>query len=55
MKTLFILIGAKGAGKTYIGTLVNAHTAIKFLSVEPIWVNHLHNRASDRNGSDIVE
>jgi len=36
MKMLFILIGPKEAGKTYIGTLINAHTAIKFLSVEPI-------------------
>jgi predicted ABC-type ATPase len=35
MKTLFILVGPKGAGKTHIVTLVNAHTEIKFLSVEP--------------------
>ncbi|MDZ8105708.1 MAG: hypothetical protein RM338_08800 [Nostoc sp. DedQUE12a] len=55
MKTLFILVGPKGAGKTYIGTLVNAHTAIKFLSVEPIWVNLLQSGAKDRDGWDIVE
>lgn len=38
-KTLFILIGPKGSGKTYIGTLVNQYTDILFLRVEPIWLN----------------
>jgi hypothetical protein len=37
-KTLYMLIGPKGAGKTHIGTLVNAHTAIRFIRVEPIWL-----------------
>ncbi|MCC5645659.1 hypothetical protein LC607_22480 [Nostoc sp. CHAB 5824] len=55
MKTLFILVGPKGAGKTHIGTLVNAHTAIKFLPVEPIWVDYLQSGAKDRDGWDIVE
>ena len=55
MKTLFILIGPKGAGKTHIGTLVNAQMAIKFLPVEPIWVDYLQNGAKDRDGWDIVE
>ena len=36
-KTLFMLIGPKGSGKTHIGTLVNQHTDIVFLRVEPIW------------------
>lgn len=38
-KKLFILIGPKGSGKTHIGTLVNQHTDIVFLRVEPIWLS----------------
>jgi shikimate kinase len=38
-KTLFMLIGPKGSGKTYIGTLVDQHTDIAFLRVEPIWLS----------------
>lgn len=37
-KVLYILIGPKGAGKTHIGTLVNQHTPIRFLRVEPLWL-----------------
>ncbi|MBF2027058.1 MAG: shikimate kinase [Oscillatoriales cyanobacterium C42_A2020_001] len=37
-KTLYILIGPKGAGKTYIGSRVDANTSIQFLRVEPIWL-----------------
>jgi shikimate kinase len=37
-KTLFMLIGPKGSGKTHIGTLVNQYTDIAFLRVEPIWL-----------------
>lgn len=37
-KTLYMLIGPKGSGKTHIGTLVNKHTDIKFLRVESIWL-----------------
>lgn len=37
-KTLFMLIGPKGSGKTHIGTLVNQNTDIVFLRVEPIWL-----------------
>ncbi|WP_414583932.1 hypothetical protein [Scytonema sp. PCC 10023] len=37
-KILYILIGPKGAGKTYIGSQVNKNTNIKFLRVEPIWL-----------------
>jgi shikimate kinase len=37
-KTLFILVGPKGSGKTHIGTLVNLYTDIAFLRVEPIWL-----------------
>ena len=38
-KTLFLLIGPKGSGKTHIGTLVNQYTDIAFLRVEPIWLS----------------
>lgn len=37
-KNLFMLVGPKGSGKTHIGTLVNQHTDIVFLRVEPIWL-----------------
>ena len=33
-KVLFMLIGPKGSGKTYIGMLVDRHTDIAFLRVE---------------------
>jgi shikimate kinase len=36
---LYMLIGPKGAGKSHIGTLVNQHTDIHFLFVEPIWLS----------------
>ena len=38
-KTLYMLIGPKGSGKTHIGTLVNQRTDILFLRVESIWLN----------------
>lgn len=38
-KTLFMLVGPKGSGKTHIGTLVSQHTDIVFLRVEPIWLS----------------
>jgi len=37
-KNLFMLVGPKGSGKTHIGTLVQQHTDIVFLRVEPIWL-----------------
>ena len=38
-KQLYMLIGPKGSGKTYIGTLVARRTDILFISVEPIWLS----------------
>jgi hypothetical protein len=38
-RILYMLIGPKGAGKTHIGALVNQHTDITFLRVEPIWLS----------------
>ena len=37
-KTLYMLIGPKGVGKTHIGMLANRHTDIAFLRVEPVWL-----------------
>ncbi len=38
-KILYFLIGPKGAGKTHIGMVVDRHTDIAFLRVEPIWLS----------------
>jgi len=35
---LYMLTGPKGAGKSYIGTLISKHSDIHFLRVEPIWL-----------------
>ena len=37
-KTIYMLIGPKGSGKTHVGTLINNNTNIKFLRVESIWL-----------------
>jgi shikimate kinase len=37
-KTLVLLIGPKGSGKTHIGCLVERELGIPFLRVEPIWL-----------------
>ena len=39
MKQLIILVGPKGSGKTYIGTLVHEKLGIPFLRVEDIWLS----------------
>lgn len=39
MKTLYLLIGPKGAGKTYIGRLIGRRIDIHFLAVEPLWLS----------------
>ena len=37
-KSIYILIGPKGSGKTYIGGRIEKLTGIKFLRVEPLWL-----------------
>lgn len=54
MKTLFILIGPKGAGKTYIGQRIAAQTPIYFLAVEPIWLAYLAQPDPTQSGWDLV-
>lgn len=39
MNKLYILIGPKGSGKTFIGSRIEQLTGIKFLRVEPLWLN----------------
>ena len=46
-----MLIGPKGSGKTHIGTLIDLHTDIAFLRVEPIWLS----LRPDENGWEKVE
>ena len=35
---IYALIGPKGSGKTYIGSKIEKNTGIKFLRVEPLWL-----------------
>ena len=37
-KTVIILVGPKGSGKTHIGTVFERRAGISFLRVEPIWL-----------------
>ena len=39
VKCLYFLVGPKGSGKTYIGSLVGKRTDIHFLRVEDIWLS----------------
>ena len=58
MKQLIILVGLKGSGKSYIGTLLQEKLGIKFLRVEDLWLKIRHKRYSDEyyaNGFDSVE
>lgn len=38
MKTIFILIGAKGSGKSYVGRLIEKNLGIKFMLTEKIFL-----------------
>lgn len=38
-KTILLLIGPKGAGKTYLGSRLEREVAIPFVRVEPIWLD----------------
>ena len=50
-KTLYMLIGPKGSGKTYIGTIVEKNTDVFFLRVENIWLKLTHKE----NGWEKIE
>lgn len=46
MKQLIILVGLKGSGKNYVGTLLEDKLGIKFLRVEDLWLKIFQNRLS---------
>jgi shikimate kinase len=54
MKTIFILIGPKGSGKSYIGELIEKNLSIRFLRVEPLFMKIKGNR-DNMNESYIKE
>lgn len=57
-KTIFILIGPKGSGKTCIGSLLQQELGIPFFRVENTWLNVKEERFSDRyvkKGFSLVE
>ncbi len=47
MKQLIILIGLKGSGKTYIGSLIQERLGINFIRVEDIWLTIKKKRFSE--------
>jgi shikimate kinase len=46
-KQVIILVGPKGSGKTFIGTLIQKETGIHFLRVEDIWLSLKSERLSN--------
>ncbi|MCI0533472.1 hypothetical protein L0Y49_04610, partial [bacterium] len=44
MKTVYILMGPKGSGKTYVGTILQQYFGVRFLSVEKIFMQISHGR-----------
>jgi shikimate kinase len=58
MKQIIILIGLKGSGKTYIGTLLQKQFGIMFFRVEDIWLSLKSERFSKEyilKGMSLVE
>lgn len=41
LKTVYVLIGPKGSGKTYIGSLLEKEIGLKFLSVEKLGLENI--------------
>ena len=41
LKTVYVLIGPKGSGKTYIGSLLEKESGLKFLSVEKLGLENI--------------
>jgi shikimate kinase len=57
-KHIIVLIGLKGSGKTYIGTLIQEKLGIKFFRVENIWLSLPTERFSNEyiiEGFSLVE
>ncbi len=49
MKKVYILIGAKGSGKSYIGRLIEKNLGIKFLLTESIFIKTQGRNLLDKN------
>ena len=59
-KKVYILIGPKGSGKSYVGTLLEQEFGLKFLRVEPLVIAHIDQHGLpesglNRDGFDIEE
>lgn len=39
-RTVLVLLGPKGAGKTYVGTLIQRELGVRFVRAEPIFLEH---------------
>ncbi len=52
MKQLIILIGLKGSGKSYIGSLIQERLGINFIRVEDIWLSMEQKRFSENYYSE---
>ena len=53
-KIIFLLIGQKGSGKSFIGSLMNQHFNIKFLRVED-WVKNIKKDRSIHDKSYLID
>lgn len=42
-RSVLVLVGPKGSGKTFIGSLVSEHLGVPFLRVEPIFLENMRN------------
>lgn len=52
-RTVLVLIGPKGSGKTYIGSLVDRELGVRFLRVEPVFLENM--RSSHLTGTALDE
>lgn len=43
MKTIYILLGKRGAGKSFIGNLIQESYRVPFIQVEPFFINATNN------------
>tara|TARA_B110000879_G_C11069656_1_gene470167 strand:- start:674 stop:829 length:156 start_codon:yes stop_codon:yes gene_type:complete len=44
LKTFYVLIGPKGSGKPYIGSILEQEVGLKFLSVEKLGLKNVQKR-----------
>jgi len=52
-KTVFILIGPKGSGKSHVGTIVEKHLGIRFLNVDKLGLENIPK--SKLLGEELIE